>query len=80
MLVWLLGPAIRRAGRRWEEGKWQAISDQRREVNDAYARGLTDAWSGHVVPGVSVQAVPAPDVNTAPATPQRYTITGQEIR
>jgi hypothetical protein len=80
ILVWLLGPAIRRAGRRWQEGKWQAISDQRRDVADAYNRGLNDAWSGHVVPGVSVTPVVAPGVNTAPLVAKKYTITGQEIR
>jgi len=79
-LVWLLGPAIRRAGECWEQGRQRAISDRHHDLNNEYSRGLNDAWSGHVVPGVSVTPVLAPKVNTAPATPKRYTITGKEIR
>ena len=79
LLVWFCGPAIRRAGKCWEEGRQRVIADRQAELSGEYWRGCNDAWSGRVVPAVSVAPVPSPDSTAAPAKPQKYSITGREL-
>lgn len=61
------------------EGWFKVVRDQRAAEEQAYQRGLEDAWSGHVIrpqsTGVRIQTSAAPEpAKRAPAGPPRYLV------
>ncbi len=80
LLVWILGPAIRRAGRCWEEGRQRAV--------DKRARALTQAdWNTRLAQSEALQTPRESEAAaTEPASPAKvepapqHTITGRRIR
>ena len=80
ILVWILGPAIRRAGRRWEEGRYDVHHARREELQLEYQCGVEDAWAGRVI---KAPTLPGPAADRTPTDPDigaQYTITGKLIR
>ena len=80
ILVWILGPAIRRAGRRWEEGRYDVHHARREELNIEYKRGVEDAWEGRVIKAPTGQAPVTDRTPTDPDVGEKFTITGRRIR
>ena len=80
LLVWMLGPAIRRAGRRWAEG-WFEVAERRGaprvRVTPPCAEGTADLGAVRHDPDWTGEG-PGPLQRPAPAT--KYTITGKPIR
>ncbi len=80
ILVWILGPAIRRAGRKWEEGVLQSQDAWRNKVDGDLA-ALRRAQA--ISPAPPPTRAPAPAADRTPTDPDvgaQYTITGKRIR
>lgn len=78
ILVWILGPAIRRAGRKWEEGRLEAQERWQKQHGPAAAEGQgAPAAPSPVVPSSAEQVKQA---TVAPTEQPRHTITGRRIR
>jgi hypothetical protein len=65
LLVWLCGPAIRRAGRKWEEGRHQAMAATASKVVPTLRRTLHEALSGVKLDALSQARPPARPVPEA---------------
>jgi len=77
--AWIVGPAVKHLGQKWEEGKQQAKKSASEEIGRAYLRGVDDGVDGTIK---RFGATPQPDEgNTAgpPGPPRRHTITGREL-
>jgi hypothetical protein len=77
--AWIVGPAVKHLGQKWEEGKQQAKKSASEEIQAAYLRGINQALEGKIKLG---PVTPQPDEgNTAgpPGPPRRHTITGREL-
>jgi hypothetical protein len=73
------GPAIRRMGRRWQEGVQQAMNDESQVRYNEYMRGIDDGASGRVRRVGQMQPTPKPDAGTSAPTPQKFSITGRRL-
>ena len=80
ILVWILGPAIRRAGRRWEEGRYDVHHARREELQLEYKNGVEDAFEGRVIKAGRSPAPAADRTPTDPDVGEKFTITGRRIR
>ena len=78
--AWAAGGAVKYLGRKWEEGRQQTVRSISDYVNAEYLRGVDDGQADrarritHPAPGVQESQ------STALPAPQKYTITGRQIR
>jgi hypothetical protein len=80
ILVWLIGPAIRRAARCWEEGRQRASDDHRGTLQTVYTRGVNDALGVSPVRNPGATQLIDQKMTAPQGQPKRYTITGREVR
>ncbi len=80
LLVWILGPAIRRAGKCWEEGRQRVFKRHTENYQRAYELWLrTGTWVA-ATEEASRAAVPKPSAPSAMPDPPEYSITGRRVR
>ena len=77
--AWIVGPAVKHLGQKWEEGKQQAKKSASEDIQAAYLRGINQALEGKIKLG---PVTPPPDARLtagAPVEHKRHTITGREL-
>lgn len=80
LLVWLCGPAIRRAGRRFAEG-WLEVEERRMDKIALFP--VAEAQHPKWLDKSPLADAPGPASDRTPTDPdvhQKYTITGKPIR
>lgn len=77
--AWIVGPAIKHLGRKWEEGKYQAYEAHRQSLQREYQRGVDDALDGRVRREPVTPAASKTSTGTATVPLGKFSITGREI-